>query len=135
MKAYPKSRPEVLSPHLSVYRLPLTALLSISHRGSGVILILAFVGGNLLLGMAAAAPIWFDSLIRGLPATLILLLRFGLSLALAVHITHGVRHLLWDLGLGFQRTRLTQWALVELLFIAALTLAILLLGPAGDSTR
>lgn len=128
----PPVRPEVLSPHLSVYRLPLTALLSISHRGSGVILIVSFVGANLLLGLAAASPTGLDRLIHLLPPSLISLLRWGLSLALAVHMTHGIRHLLWDLGLGFRRTQLTLWALAEILLIAALTLAIALLGSSGE---
>lgn len=48
-----KTRP--LSPHLQVYRLPLTALLSISHRITGVLLAMGLL---LLAGWLLAASVY-----------------------------------------------------------------------------
>ena len=53
-----RSRP--LSPHLQVYRLPLPALMSISHRATGVLL----AAGSLVLVYWLADPIMSASIIR-----------------------------------------------------------------------
>ena len=95
-----KNRP--LSPHLQVYRLPLTALMSISHRATGF----AMAAGTLmvvwLLLAAATGPgayadfQWFAGTIVGK------VLLFGWSAALFYHMCNGVRHLLWDMGYLFK---------------------------------
>ena len=94
------SRP--LSPHLQVYRFQLTMVLSILHRLTGVFLsggmvMLAFwlvtaaVGGE-PYGWAQ----WFLSSWLGYA------LLFAWSFCLFFHLCNGIRHLFWDLGLGFE---------------------------------
>ena len=89
-----------LSPHLQVYRLPITALMSISHRVTGV----GLGFGTLLLVwwlMAAAGSEtgfvrvqWFLGSIVGW------LLLLGWTAALFFHFCNGIRHLWWDAGKG-----------------------------------
>ena len=90
------------SPHLQIYRLPLTALLSITHRATGVfmsigVLLLIWVLAALAAGPESYAPAqtflqsWFGQLIL-----------FGLTFSLFFHFCNGIRHLFWDVGMGFE---------------------------------
>jgi succinate dehydrogenase / fumarate reductase cytochrome b subunit len=91
-----------LSPHLSVYRWPITMTLSILHRMTGVALsigLIAFVVWleSIAIGADPYAMVagWIDTL----PGKLLLL---GWSLAFFFHLANGIRHLFWDVGLGFE---------------------------------
>ena len=90
-----------LSPHLQVYRLPFTALTSISHRISGVLL----SGGALVLVYwvvaAAAGPQAYataSSILSSLPVQALI---FLWTFVLFYHLCNGIRHLVWDVGYGF----------------------------------
>ncbi|MDP7376189.1 MAG: succinate dehydrogenase, cytochrome b556 subunit, partial [Alphaproteobacteria bacterium] len=54
------AKPRPLSPHLQIYRLPLPALMSISHRLSGVVLSTGTVLVAVWLMMLAAGEISFE---------------------------------------------------------------------------
>ena len=91
-----------LSPHLQVYRLPLVALLSITHRITGV----ALAGGAVLLalwlGSAAYGPTVYNTVndaVGSIPGKVVL---FGFSAAFYFHLSNGIRHLFWDAGKGFE---------------------------------
>lgn len=118
-----KSRP--LSPHLQVYRLPLTALLSISHRMTGVLLSLGLLAIAGFLAIAAdgadtygMAMGWLDSP----PGRIALWLWIY---ALLFHACHGVRHLVWDTGRGLARQDQLRHNLVEMALSVLLTAAAL----------
>jgi succinate dehydrogenase / fumarate reductase cytochrome b subunit len=103
-----------LSPHLQIYRLPITAVLSIAHRITGVVLTFGLVALVLLLMSVAQGPDayarvqWWLASPFGKAAT------WGFLLALFFHLSHGIRHLIWDTGHGFSRQWLTHYALGEL---------------------
>lgn len=124
--AAPKERP--LSPHLQVYRLPPTALASIAHRATGVFL----SAGLLLLTVCAMAMAEGEAAFQAMQAllgsTLGRLFLWGWIFSLYFHLCHGVRHLIWDTGHGFERERLDYFALVETGAAAGLTFATLLLN-------
>jgi succinate dehydrogenase / fumarate reductase, cytochrome b subunit len=90
-----------LSPHLQVYKLPLTALMSISHRGTGI----ALSAGTLYLVWqllaAASGPDAYEIFRRFAGSWLGLLVLFGWSVSLFYHLMNGIRHLVWDAGLAF----------------------------------
>ena len=91
-----------LSPHLQVYRPQLTSILSITHRLSGVAL---GVGTLLLvywLAAAAAGPEAFENAQSFVGSFLGRLLLFGWTVGLFFHLCNGIRHLFWDIGLGFE---------------------------------
>ena len=91
-----------LSPHLQVYRPQLTSVLSITHRLSGV----ALSFGTLLLvywlAAAAAGPEAFESAQSFVGSFLGQLMLFGWTIGLFFHLCNGIRHLFWDIGLGFE---------------------------------
>ena len=115
-----RSRP--LSPHLQVYRLPLLALMSISHRATGVLL----VAGSLVLvywlAAVASGPEAFASaqaLLGSLPGRALLLL---VTFSLFYHLGNGIRHLFWDAGVGFELR--TARASGMLVIVAAIVLTV-----------
>ena len=113
------SRP--LSPHLQVYRLPVTAILSIMHRMTGVVLSLGLV----LLVVVLAAAAWhieaYEILRNLLSHWLGQLFLIGWTAALYLHLCHGIRHLFWDAGMGFDSRRTNQNAYLTVGGTAILT--------------
>jgi len=114
-----------LSPHLQVYRLPITALLSITHRIFGVVLSLGMVIWVVLLLSVVAGE---ESFVAAREVLASPVGRAGLWLWIYVflfHLCHGVRHLLWDAGAGFARDHLVRNAALELVASVALLIAVL----------
>jgi succinate dehydrogenase / fumarate reductase cytochrome b subunit len=96
------TRERPLSPHLQVNRWQITMTMSILHRVSGVILTVgAFALAWWLLAVAAGGEHYVRAA-ACLASPLGQLALFGFSLALVYHLLNGVRHLLWDAGLGFE---------------------------------
>ena len=119
-----------LSPHLQVYRWPISMVLSILHRVTGV----ALAVGSLLLtwwlvaaavsGEAFAHVQWF------LATPIGLLLLFGWSLALFFHFFAGIRHLVWDAGYGFDKPFYNQSAWAVVIATIAATVLLWIVGLA-----
>lgn len=89
-----------LSPHLQVYRLPYNALMSIAGRGVGILLSLTLL---VLLGWFIGV-VWKPELYE---QTMALLdnpyTKYAMMLwafLVFFYIGNGLRHLLWDLGIG-----------------------------------
>ena len=90
-----------LSPHLQIYRWQISSLLSIAHRIVGVINIFAitlicFWALTLLLGENnyEMTKIFLKSFLGKF-------LVVGLCWTFSFHILNEIRHLIWDLGFGF----------------------------------
>ena len=97
------SRPQrPLSPHLQVYRPQWTSVLSILHRGTGIIMA---IGALLLawwLWAVAAGPDGYriaHGFFASWPGKLLL---FAWTLCTFYHLCNGIRHLVWDAGHGFE---------------------------------
>lgn len=91
-----------LSPHLQIHRWQLTMVLSITHRATGVFL----SAGILLLlywiwSLTGAPERYYQAqaLFGSGFGRLILL---GVSFSLFYHLCNGIRHLVWDIGLGIE---------------------------------
>jgi succinate dehydrogenase / fumarate reductase cytochrome b subunit len=103
-----------LSPHLQVYRPQITMVLSILHRITGV----GLGAGTLLLTWwlvaAATSPAAFAQVQSFMGSAIGLLLLLGWTFALFFHFFNGIRHLAWDVGLGFEKVtyHMTGWAVV-----------------------
>ncbi len=116
------SRP--LSPHLQVYRWPLSMALSIGHRVTGVGL---GIGTLLLTWWLVAAAVSDDAFttVQWFLATPIgLLLLLGWTVALFFHFFAGLRHLAWDAGYGFDPPWYNRsgWAVVIATIAATIVL-------------
>ena len=101
-----------LSPHLTVYRWTYTMTLSILHRATGEALAVALIG---LIAWLVAASLGAEAyaallpLLTGIPGRLMMALAVT---ALIYHFCNGLRHLAWDLGLGFERRDARRSALL-----------------------
>jgi succinate dehydrogenase / fumarate reductase, cytochrome b subunit len=111
-----------LSPHLQIYKPQLTAALSIVHRATGVFLVI----GTLLL------VYWLTSLAGGAESYAQAHAFFGSIFgrvillpwvfALFYHLCNGIRHLFWDMGVGFEIS--TVYASGKLVVVAAVALTL-----------
>ena len=85
-----------LSPHLQVYRWPLSMALSISHRVTGVGLAIGTLLMTWWLVAAAVSDDAFAGVQRFLATPIGILLLLGWSASLFFHFFTGLRHLAWD---------------------------------------
>lgn len=93
-----KIRKRPLSPHLQVYRLPMTALMSISHRATGYGMAVGTLMVVWLLVAAASGDDAYNTFQWFVNTLLGKALLVGWSVALFYHMANGVRHLVWDTG-------------------------------------
>lgn len=111
-----------LSPHLSIYRWPITMTLSILHRITGVGLSVGLIVFAVWLMHAAAGPEEYQ-VVRAVMSSLAgRLMLIGWSFAFFLHLCNGIRHLVWDIGFGFEKSQADAGAWLALLLAAAMTL-------------
>jgi len=91
-----------LSPHLQIYRWPISMTLSILHRITGVGLGLGTLLMAYWLIAAAAGPDWFADAQTFLGSILGRVILLGFTVSLTFHFCNGIRHLFWDAGKGFE---------------------------------
>jgi len=113
-----------LSPHLSVYRWPITMTLSILHRATGAGLSLGFVVLAVWLTSAATSAECYAAVNGILQSTIGQLLLIGWSFAFFFHLSNGVRHLFWDVGRGFEKHQANASAWFVIVLTVALTIAL-----------
>ena len=112
-----------LSPHLQIYRLPLTALMSIAHRATGVVLGLGAMVLVWVLAAAANSPETYAIAHQHLGAWYGQIFLFGLVFSLYLHFCNGIRHLFWDVGFGFELEIVDITAKLVIFVTLALTVA------------
>jgi succinate dehydrogenase / fumarate reductase cytochrome b subunit len=129
----PQQRPR--SPHVWIYRWPITMGTSILHRVTGFglaigtlvlawWLVAASMGAEAYGVFEGAAFHWFGRLVL-----------FGFTLALVFHSLNGVRHLFWDAGRGFKVSTANTTGLIVYALTPILTLAIWLLAYSSMGAR
>ena len=89
------------SPHLTIYKPQITSLLSISHRITGIIqsfgLFLIFILILLIISEKETYKL-VELFIQSLIGKIFFILY---TFSLLYHTLNGIRHLIWDLGFGF----------------------------------
>ena len=109
-------RERPLSPHLQVYRWQITMTMSILHRATGVALAVGvFALAWWLVAVSGDAQDFatFADVAGSLLGRIAL---FGFSFCLVYHLLNGIRHLLWDVGYGYEIPKLyaTGWTVLVL---------------------
>jgi len=112
-----------ISPHLQIYRLPLTALLSITHRATGVILALGAVLLIWVLASLSAGPESYAKVQPVLQHWFGQLVLFGITFSLYFHFCNGIRHLFLDVGMGFELETSDRTAKLAIVVAIILTIA------------
>ena len=108
---YEKSHKRPKNLDLLHIRLPIGGVVSILHRVSGVLLVLALPFAFLLLQQSLQGPEGFAQVVAKLNTLSARALVFIITILLAHHFLAGVRHLLLDLDVGISRnsSRLGAW--------------------------
>ena len=111
-----------LSPHLQIYRWHISSLLSITHRIAGIInlfaLILIFFW-LIVLSLGESNYELFLFIINSFFGKFILI---GFSWSMSFHLLSGLRHLVWDLGYGFEIKTANVSGIIVIIFSLALTI-------------
>jgi succinate dehydrogenase / fumarate reductase cytochrome b subunit len=113
-----------LSPHLQIYRWQWTMTLSILHRSTGI----ALTAGSLYLVWwlvaIAAGPEAYATISAFSNSIVGKLMLLGWTFSLFYHLSNGIRHLVWDAGIGLDlKTSYMSACLVIALAVALTVIA------------
>lgn len=118
------ARTRPLSPHIGIYRWQIGNTLSIVHRLTGIALALGLVALSYWLISLAGGEESYRAAARLFAGPWGVVLLIGWTLAFFYHLLNGVRHLLWDVGLGFERGQRQATGWLAVLGALGLTLCI-----------
>lgn len=115
--------------HLALWRikLPATGYVSILHRISGVLMVLAIPVGAVLLDLAVSGPEGFAASAAFLDNWFVRLVLVALTWSLLHHLFAGIRYLLIDLRIGLDRDpsrRSAQFVIAAAVLALALVLGV-----------
>jgi len=110
------------SPHISVYRWPISMTLSILHRMTGVALAVGLVVYVAWLMAAAGGSNDYRQFVDLMQSPLGRIALVGWSLAFFFHLCNGVRHLFWDTGRGFEMSQVNASAWTVIVTSVVMTL-------------
>ena len=115
---------------LMIFRWPITAITSITHRIAGVVLFVGVGFGLFALDMSLSSAEGFQT-IKDLAATpLGMFITWGLLSALAYHFVAGIKHLIMDWGIG-ETLEGGQFAAKLTIFFSAILIALAAIWVVG----
>ena len=117
-----------LSPHIQIYSWNISSLISISHRITGVLNILAltlicFWMASMLLGSANYEFIY--SILNSFFGKFLVI---GITWSFSFQILSEIRHLFWDIGYGFELTTSKISGIIVIFGSFIITILIYILG-------
>ncbi len=120
----PGARPRPLSPHLLEWRWHITMAMSIFTRvtgGGSYVGMLLLAGWALALASGREVYETYMGLLGSWPGKIVL---FGFTVSVFMHLFGGLRHLMWDLGIGYEKgaASASAWAAIVLSIIASVGL-------------
>ena len=129
LKARPVSR-RPISPHLTIFRPLITMVMSIVHRITGAALYFGMVLLAWWLLAAATGPGPFETANAFFGSWFGRLILFGFTWALIHHLLGGIRHLIWDTGVGYGEAARNGLAWATIIGSVILTLVLWVVGYA-----
>lgn len=91
-----------LSPHLQIYRPLINMVMSILHRITGAALYFGTIILAIWLVAAASGPEAFQTVSGWLNTWAGWIVLFGYTWVLIHHALGGIRHFIWDFGMGYE---------------------------------
>jgi len=117
-----------LSPHIQVYRWQISSLVSISHRITGIINIIAITLICLWLSLIFLSESKYETinlLLNSLAGKFIIL---GITWSFSFQILSEIRHLIMDLGYGFELRTTKISGLIVIFGSVILTIIFFIIG-------
>ena len=112
-----------LSPHLQIYRWHISSLLSITHRISGIVNLLALILIFFWLIALSLGENNYESFLLVINSFFGKFILIGFTWSMSFHVLSGIRHLVWDLGYGFEIKTANITGIIVI--ISSLTLTII----------
>lgn len=114
-------RERPLSPHLQVYRLPMTAKMSISHRITGVLLTIGLVLLSIWIIAAGLGEETYGQAMALIDTPFTKYVFVAWAFVLFYHMGNGIRHMFWDMGIGLNEKAAVKTGILVLFFAALMT--------------
>ena len=111
-----------LSPHLQIYRWHISSLLSITHRISGVINLLGLILIFFWLIFLSLGENNYQSFLLIINSFIGKFILIGFTWSMSFHLLSGIRHLVWDLGYGFEIRTANITGVIVIISSLALTI-------------
>ena len=117
-----------LSPHIQIYKWHISSLVSISHRITGIINIIAITFICLLASLLVFGENNYEIINLFLSSLIGKFFILGLTWSFSFQILSEIRHLIMDLGYGFQLRTTKTTGLIVIFGSIILTVAFYLIG-------
>ena len=111
-----------LSPHIQIYRWHISSLLSITHRISGVINLLAVILIFFWLIALSFGESNYESFLLIINSFFGKFILIGFTWSMSFHLLSGIRHLAWDLGYGYEIKTANISGIIVIISSLALTI-------------
>ena len=117
-----------LSPHIQIYRWHVSSLLSITHRISGVINFFALILIFFWLIFLSSGENNYESFLLIINSFVGKFILIGFTWSMSFHLLSGIRHLVWDLGYGFEIKTANISGIIVIIFSFIITTIFWLFG-------
>jgi len=117
-----------LSPHIQIYKWHISSLVSISHRITGIINIIAISFICLLVSLLVFGESNYEFINLFLSSSIGKFFILGLTWSFSFQILSEIRHLIMDLGYGFELRTTKITGLIVIFGSIILTIAFYLIG-------
>ena len=117
-----------ISPHLQIYRWHISSLLSITHRIAGVINLLALILIFVWLLSLNLGEYNYELFLVTINSFFGKFILIGLTWSMSFHTFSGIRHLVWDMGYGFEIKTANISGIIVIIFSLVITIMFWLLG-------
>ena len=117
-----------LSPHIQVYRWQISSLVSISHRITGVINIIAITLICLWISLIFLNESKYEGINLLLSSTIGKFIILGITWSFSFQILSEIRHLFMDLGYGFELRTTKISGLIVIFGSVILTIIFFIIG-------
>tara|TARA_X000000368_G_scaffold304960_1_gene243317 strand:+ start:168 stop:554 length:387 start_codon:yes stop_codon:yes gene_type:complete len=97
-----KDNQNPISPHLQIYRWHISSLLSITHRIAGVINLLTLILMFFWILIFSFSENNYELFLLAINSFFGKFILIGFTWSMCFHIFSGIRHLVWDMGYGFE---------------------------------
>ena len=117
-----------ISPHLQIYRWHISSLLSITHRITGVVNLLALILMFFWILTFSFSENNYELLLLTINSFFGKFILIGFTWSMSFHIFSGIRHLVWDMGYGFEIKTANISGVLVILFSLVATIIFWVLG-------
>ena len=117
-----------LSPHIQIYRWHISSLVSISHRITGIINIIAITFVCLLASLLVFGESKFEFINLLLSSLIGKFIVLGITWSFSFQALSEIRHLIMDLGYGFELKTTKITGLIVIFGSIVLTITFYLIG-------